>query len=897
MATQDQWAFLLQHEADRTWIHLDLPDMVVLAGRYRIIARSLRRNVDAEISIAHTSLPDANPPNQRRTKKRAAKTNDKGFLLVLPFTDMPPGLWEFRCAGDVMSELLGDSWQHTVQLNVQPQTPTPIAAIAPEAADWAPIGPATPIVPAAPVEVHPIATIDPVAAELEDIFTPIGSPIVPPTDSVVPDPILGDDALSLEDLFGDPATTVDLDPSQDLASSLAQDLAAIGQPTPEPEPDLEVDVWSAPDEQTTPAALTQLEVVSNNDETLLDWDATSLMRPAASAPPIAATGYDRAATDGDDDFSVFDELFSTTTAPASDLSELNALLGDDTESIEDDSPDVITFTDADAMAVTAETDHPIDLALEPDPVGAHPTPAPSLWGIGTRTGAHDVQGIVPESTAEAVPPIAATPITTPPTNITASPANVAALIDASDILPAAAETLTATETIAPALASGNGELPYLTIDLDPSFYNFRGGEVLMIYGQINAETLPVVIDQGELVVNLIDPQTATQVAEYRQTLDRQALPLTIAAPLSVPAGLNVQLLVGEVALWDDGVEELAQQTFTAMAAVADLMAVIDPNIVAEEFEKAPKVVPTGGDAPLPPVDFAFFNLIGDAPENAAELAPLKKRESMKDVELPGATPESFGTIAPIDELDDSIFSIDDIELENPLAPVSPESDLDPADPTALITSTSGQPLPDDWFDLAADDQPASPQPTDEVAVVESETIAEPEAIAEPPIEVPISNPDPAASEVVVDDLPEALPTPQTVATPGNPLLIPADQPIPEPTIEIVDDGELITGQSVRVRVKLPNILPKLYVKLWINDRQSRTLMDGPRWMVDFMPNGRDELETMTQLTVPFGSLEIQIAAIAVEAATKRESYRTAIDRTVIPPNLEDDLPELSFDEF
>jgi hypothetical protein len=54
---------------------------------------------------------------------------------------------------------------------------------------------------------------------------------------------------------------------------------------------------------------------------------------------------------------------------------------------------------------------------------------------------------------------------------------------------------------------------------------------------------------------------------------------------------------------------------------------------------------------------------------------------------------------------------------------------------------------------------------------------------------------------------------------------------------------------------------------------------------------------MTQLTVPFGSLEIQIAAITVEASTKRESYRTSIDRTVIPPNLEDELPELDFDNF
>jgi hypothetical protein len=891
MATQDHWAFLLQQEGDREWIPLDAPDMAIVEGRYRIIARSRRRQTAAEISIAHTRYPSPDQPDappKRRSKKRAAKTNDKGFLLVLPFTTMQPGTWEFRCASDVMSELMGEGWQHALQLTVQPQ---PIEAAL--ETEWAAI---------APPVVQPIATIDPVAAELEHIFVPP----ISPAPATVNDPItLGGDALSLDDLFGEASAALAIDGGNDLAS----ELAAIGVPDAEPDleaSDLEVDVWSAPlDDRTTPAALTQLEIVSDNDETLLDWDASRLINRTSIGPDVVPAPPAVASND-DDDFSVFDELFSSAPPATNvDIGELNALLSEEDAA---DSDAVITFTDVDALAVTAETDSPIapDEITEPL-VSAMP---PSLWGIGTRTGATAQMGV------------------------TASPGEVAALIDDADVVAdgGVADGGVVDGGVVDAVVDGGVvdggdalpfgtthptveiprvEIPVLTIDLDPGFYNFRGGEVLMVYGAVTAATMPASIAQGELVVKLVDPQTATQVAEYRQALDRQALPLSIAAPLSVPPGMNTQLLVGEVAIWDDGVEELAQQSFTAMAAVDDLMAAIDPHIVAEEYEKATPTVPMGGDAPLPPVDFAFFNLIGDAPENAAELAPLKKRETMKDVELPGTSPApGMPRIAPLETVDDSIFAIDDLELENPLAP-EPIADLDPLDRSlnvdgAGITSTSGQPLPDDWFDLSVATDADETTPDNSVAAV-VEPVVEPvvvepvvELVIEPVVEeiaVPIGNPDPAASEVVVDDLPEALPTPQKAETGGNPLLIPADQPIPEPTIEIVGSGELVTGQAVRVRVKLPNILPKLYVKLWINDRQSRTLMDGPRWMVDFVPNGRDELETTTQLTVPFGSLEIQIAAIAVEAATKRESYRTAIDREVIPPNLEDEMSELDFDNL
>ena len=111
-----------------------------------------------------------------------------------------------------------------------------------------------------------------------------------------------------------------------------------------------------------------------------------------------------------------------------------------------------------------------------------------------------------------------------------------------------------------------------------------------------------------------------------------------------------------------------------------------------------------------------------------------------------------------------------------------------------------------------------------------------------------------------------------------------DEPVPTPDLQVAS-GELVAGQPVNIRVRLPNLLPRIYIKLWINDRQTRSLLEGPRWLVDLLPNGHGALETTTQLIVPLGSLDIRFEAIAVEVQTQRESRKVTVDRTVVPPNL------------
>ncbi|MBP0019976.1 MAG: hypothetical protein J7647_20790 [Cyanobacteria bacterium SBLK] len=109
--------------------------------------------------------------------------------------------------------------------------------------------------------------------------------------------------------------------------------------------------------------------------------------------------------------------------------------------------------------------------------------------------------------------------------------------------------------------------------------------------------------------------------------------------------------------------------------------------------------------------------------------------------------------------------------------------------------------------------------------------------------------------------------------------------VPTPILD-VPDGELSAGELVLIRVRLPAYSGSIYVKLWVQDRETRQLLDGPRAFVDFMWNDAGELETLTQLIVPVASLSIRFEAIAIDVETHKESHKVTCDRTVIPPEFQ-----------
>ena len=115
------------------------------------------------------------------------------------------------------------------------------------------------------------------------------------------------------------------------------------------------------------------------------------------------------------------------------------------------------------------------------------------------------------------------------------------------------------------------------------------------------------------------------------------------------------------------------------------------------------------------------------------------------------------------------------------------------------------------------------------------------------------------------------------------------QEIPTPEI-IIPEGEIVSGNPMIVTVRLPAIAPKFFVKFWIKDLQTRTIVDGPRWLLDFstVPD-TDFIETRTNISIPLSSIDVAFEAIAIEAQTQRESHKVRVTRAVTPPNLVQDI--------
>jgi hypothetical protein len=108
--------FLLQKEGDRAWLPLETPDVEILEGKYRVVARIQHPNTDIEIRVTHTSFDEA---PQRKVQSRSARTNPEGLVVIIPYTRLKPGLWELSCLPDPKSTP-AKPWQYGVQLEVLP---------------------------------------------------------------------------------------------------------------------------------------------------------------------------------------------------------------------------------------------------------------------------------------------------------------------------------------------------------------------------------------------------------------------------------------------------------------------------------------------------------------------------------------------------------------------------------------------------------------------------------------------------------------------------------------------------------------------------------------------------------------------------------------------------------
>ncbi|MEM9120083.1 MAG: hypothetical protein AAGD09_19690 [Cyanobacteria bacterium P01_F01_bin.56] len=129
-----------------------------------------------------------------------------------------------------------------------------------------------------------------------------------------------------------------------------------------------------------------------------------------------------------------------------------------------------------------------------------------------------------------------------------------------------------------------------------------------------------------------------------------------------------------------------------------------------------------------------------------------------------------------------------------------------------------------------------------------------------------------ASEPLIEVLPPGAPDYQELG----------EIPVPD---WVFPQGELIAGAPLPITVHLPTYPRRLAVKVWVTDIQTRTLVDRPRWLMNWTPTPEGTQTAFLQLQVPMGSIEARFEAITIDLATQRESYKTSIVRHIAPTDL------------
>ena len=412
---------------------------------------------------------------------------------------------------------------------------------------------------------------------------------------------------------------------------------------------------------------------------------------------------------------------------------------------------------------------------------------------------------------------------------------------------------------------------------------------LTLTGEIRA-TIAEPLEKLHLRIRLRDPETGQSIAIVQRILPVAPSPLAFSYTLSLPPKRRTRLILGEIVLCDMKPTVLASRSFSVMATVEELLDAVDENAQRAVVE-APEVNPIEASSAfaLPSrgvnPEIAPWRAKSTKAADLKGLPPLLQtpdsgRGASKGIELPFAsdrptidvTPQNGGAIAPQKPLPAADRSTDPqtVETQTEQNP-SPGgnfsgSGLYPNDRlTARLSDMAKDGDLSEWFSgetIVGADNPFA---------LESEK------------ESPSSTVSWDTDEIVLDDDLPPTPTSAALVKPEVPahFQLPADELVPAPEL-LVPKGKLTSGRSIAIRVKLPDLQPRIYVKLWIHDRQNQTLLEGPLWLTDFLPAEPGKVEIITQLTIPHGGLEIQVEAIAVEMQTQRESRKVSIEREVVP---------------
>jgi hypothetical protein len=917
----DGWTFLLQKDGDLAWLPLDTPDVEILEGRYRMVLHTDQPDTEMSLRVCHLAM-EADPP-KRRIQKRSQRTNSNGLVVVLPYTHLQPGSWELVCyAADTLSDLIGDTQRHGVRLQV--------AAVAEEAEadqDWA--GPETTGQIAAEslsMAVHQEGLSHLAEADLQQpalvyplpLPTAHGAEDVPSTQDLAALNVEIAQALGLsmdnllqmtehlshqllEEVFqgfqlpaiANLAVASELAPDAFLAeSALAESALA------EPGAESSVAVAHSPDATTEPVTPAPV-LCTQLDAGLLHIGLAQEVLVVASGETVTLSGQ----LEIDAFAASLANLTGLTDAPIPQLSS------EPVPDVEGETP-LLRATAQELQVCLRDPQTSEVLLRDRRSLAAAPLPFAFAFAfnlpadLNTRLVIGEISLVGMVLGEQELVPLKSQSFT-----ITVDPASL----------------LKEFEQVNAVLANygDHDDLADLADQLCVAFLKAKKRHALdfsflnltALAPTPESEAASAIKPVKTMAHRAMPPQLSAAHAEANSELPTEQRPgCAVMAEAPPKKRLELPVFLVKTA----GHPLLQTKHFqTAQAGSAGAVALQEPEqVVSQPSIAQPSIA-------QPPMG------TGHGADRWDDLAGL--------VSAMPVTAEAAGNaaIAPAHSTATAVLTATGLTAAPSTAERTPDDAATGSGPGGNGQKPPGQKPPapkpsspeqaefrglrlqDRFLDrlnsLAADSElvdllrsllPPEPQPADEAEpAIPAEHEVPPEAAAEPTLT------EEGVEEVVADDDPEWQAWnlrrpgrhPRSVASAShstsasvdalseNPFRLPADQPVPMPTLEILTQ-EIVAGQLVSVRVKLPNLTPKIYVKLWVNDKQTRSLLDGPRWLIDFMPNGFGELEAMTQFTAPLGSLDIRIEAIAVEMQTQRESQKVGCDRSIAPPTiLEEDL--------
>ncbi|MCC3495400.1 MAG: hypothetical protein JGK38_01835 [Microcoleus sp. PH2017_15_JOR_U_A] len=456
------------------------------------------------------------------------------------------------------------------------------------------------------------------------------------------------------------------------------------------------------------------------------------------------------------------------------------------------------------------------------------------------------------------------------------------------------------------------------------------------------QELQKLIGSAQLQIYLRDPQTSQILAQIEQPMPEQAPPCIFACVTYIPPDCKSRLILGE-AILSSGDVTLATKLFTITAGLEHLLEAIKDDFIEEKHQAEPS--PTAVRPPRKEVHPSFLR-VAQKSLDLPSPAEVAINESLSNESLPPQlnsrqTPSAGGLELPAfgNKLPDSSRSqlLSEITnssrtsagaIDQPTKPSdiattpekaevraidqkpqnTPEPETPAPEPTpppsqkafqtlnvqnrfwsrlSSLASTGESP---EWLKATSlsPTPKAAPNTSEAITVVEESSPTK----VQPAIRETISQPQPTGPEarefVVFDEPPQPKQVAQKTtkveaeATPPTPYVLSEDESVPMPILEL-PRAQILAGQAVIVKVQLPELMPRIYVKVWVFDRQTYLILDGPRWITEFTATGLGNMRASIELEIPYGCMEIEFEAIAVEMQTQRESHKVSVHRQVLPP--------------